>query len=166
MRYWLSRKWRQIRKTLDFIPLIWNSYDFDYRYSLDLFKKHLEYQALEMESDRSRLEYSKVNAQKIRTAIRLMDKVYDEEYAMEYMDTIDKLYGTTHYDFVEVKSYNHNREPLYRIKHWNEGARDDEHQKEIDEIRNQMMRESQLKQKRAHKLLWDFIEHNIQRWWD
>ena len=22
------------------------------------------------------------------------------------------------------------------------------------------------KQKRAHKLLWDFIEHNIQKWWD
>ena len=165
MRYWLSRKWRQIKKTLDFIPLIWNSYDFDYKYSLDLFKKHLEYQALEMET-RGRLEYSKVNAQKIRTAIRLMDKVYDEEYAMEYMDTIDKMYGTTHYDFVEVKSYNHKGEPLYRIKHWNEGARNDEHQKEIDEIRTQMMKESQLKQQRAHKLLWNFIEHNIQRWWD
>ena len=165
MIYWFKRKYRQIRKTLDFIPLIWNSYDFDYKYSLDLFKKHLEYQAKEMET-RGRLEYSKVNAQKIRTAIRLMDKVYDEEYAMEWMDTIDKMYGTTHYDFVEVKSYNHKGEPLYRIKHWNEGARNDEHQKEIDEIRTQMMRESQLKQQRAHKLLWNFIEHNIQRWWD
>lgn len=166
MIYWFKRKWRQIKKTLDFIPLIWNSYDFDYKYSIDLFKKHLEYQALEMESDRSRLEYAKVNAQKIRTAIRLMDKVYDEEYAHQYMDTIDKLYGTTHYDFVEVKSYNHKGEPLYRIKHWNEGARDEEHQKEIDEIRTQMMKEGREKQRRAHKLLWDYIEHNIQRWWD
>ena len=38
--------------------------------------------------------------------------------------------------------------------------------KEIDELRHEMMLLSQDKQKRAHKLLWDFIEHNIQNWWD
>jgi hypothetical protein len=48
----------------------------------------------------------------------------------------------------------------------NEYATDDEHQKEIDRIKANMIRESANKQKRAHKLLWDFIEHNIQSWWD
>ena len=165
MMYWLKRKWRQIKKTLDFIPLIWNSYDFDYRYSIDLFKKHLEYQALEMES-RGRLEYSNVNAQKIRTAIKLMEKVYDEEYAHQYMNTIDKLYGRTHYDFVELEEKDKRGEPLYRLELRNEGAMDEEHQKKIDEHRTELMKNGLEKQKRAHKLLWDFIEHNIQRWWD
>ena len=59
-----------------------------------------------------------------------------------------------------------NGDPYYRMIHWNEGAVDDKHQKEIDEVRHEMMLLSQDKQKRAHKLLWDFIEHNIQRWWD
>ena len=38
--------------------------------------------------------------------------------------------------------------------------------KEIDKIRNEMLINGREKEKRAHKLLWDFIEHNIQRWWD
>jgi len=31
---------------------------------------------------------------------------------------------------------------------------------------SQMMIESDIKQKRAHKLLWELVEHNIQRFWD
>jgi hypothetical protein len=108
MVYWIKRKYRQIERTLSFLPLIWNGFDFDYRYATDLFRKQLERIADEMESDRGRLENAKTNAQKIRTAIRLMDKVYDEEYGCE----------------------------------------------------------SKNKQKKAHKLLWNFIEHNIQNWWD
>jgi hypothetical protein len=95
-----------------------------------------------------------------------MDKVYDEEYGMEYMALIDKHYGTTHYDFVETDKLDKNGEPYYEIKLRNEGAVDEKHQKEINEVRKQMMFLSNEKQKRAHKLLWDFVEHNIQRWWD
>ena len=165
--YFFRRKYYQIRKTLDFIPLIWNSYDFDYRYSIELFKKHLEYQAKHLESERANTLSSKMNAQKIRTAIQLMDKVYDDEYGLEYMDTIEKLYGKTHYDFVELGEVSKRTgEELYELKLRNENAVDEEHQKEIDEVRNQMMNHSIDKQKRAHKLLWNFIEHNIQRWWD
>lgn len=167
MKYWIKRKYRQIKRVIDFFPLIWNGFDFDYRYATDLFKKQLERIADEMESDRGRLENSKTNAQKIRTSIRLMDKVYDDEYGMEYMDTIEKLYGKTHYDFIELtEKSKHTGEPLYELKLRNESAVDEKHQKEIDEVRNQMMLLSRDKQKRAHKLLWNFIEHNIQNWWD
>ena len=166
MLYWFKRKYHQIRKTLDFLPLIWNSYDFDYSYSLELFKKHLEYQAKHLESDKANTLSAKTKAQKIRTAIRLMDKVYDEEYGMEYMEQIDKLYGTTHWDFVEIGKLDKNGKPYYEIKLRNEGAVDEEHQKEINQVRKEMMKLSYQKQKRAHKLLWDFVEHNIQRWWD
>ena len=165
--YWFKRKYRQIKKTIDFLPLIWKSYDFDYSYALNLFKKQLEYMADELESERANTQSAPINAQKIRTAIRLMDKVYDDEYGMEYMSTIDKLYGTTHYDFVELEEKSKRiGESLYELKLRNENAVDEQHQKEIDEVRNQMMYLSRDKQKRAHKLLWDFIEHNIQRWWD
>jgi hypothetical protein len=154
--YWVKRKIRQIRRVIDFLPLLWNGFDFDYRYALELFKKQLERQAKFMESDKAMTLSAKTNARKIRTAIRLMDKVYDEEYGMEYMALIDKLYGTTHYDFVGK----------FGLSLRNEGAVDEEHQKEINEVRKQMMLLSRDKQNRAHKLLWDFIEHNIQRWWD
>ena len=164
--YWIKRKIRQIKRVIDFLPIIWNGFDFDYRYSIEPFRKQLERQAKFLESDRAMTLSAKTNAQKIRTAIRLMDKVYDEEYAHQYMDTIDKLYGTTHYEFVEMDELDKDGEPFYRIKLWNENAVDEEHQNEINEIRKKMAIDGKYKQKRAHKLLWDFIEHNIQRWWD
>ena len=120
--YWVKRKIQQIKRVIDFFPLIWNGFDFDYRYALDLFKKQLGRMADMMESDRAMTLDSKNNAKKIRTAIRLMDIVYDEKYVDEFLDSKSK---------------------------------DKEEFKRVIE-----------KQKRAHKLLWDFIEHNIQRWWD
>ena len=36
----------------------------------------------------------------------------------------------------------------------------------IDEEKRQLIWKCRDKQKRAHKLLWDFVEHNIQKWWD
>jgi len=121
--YWVKRKIQQIKRVIDFFPLIWSGFDFDYRYSLDLFKKQLERTASFLESDKAYTLSAKTNAQKIRTAIRLIDIVYDETYVDEFLDSYD----------------GNDREGFKRV---------------IE------------KQNRAHKLLWDFIEHNIQRWWD
>ena len=164
--YWIKRKIRQIKRVIDFLPIIWNGFDFDYRYSIELFRKQLERQAKFLESDRAMTLSAKTNAQKIRTAIKLMDRVYDDYYGTEYQSKIDKLYGTTHYDFVETDKLDKWGEPHYVIKLWNENAVDEKHQQEINEVRHQMMLDSRDKQRKAHKLLWDFIEHNIQKWWD
>ena len=122
MRYWFKRKYRQIKRTLDFLPLIWKGYDWDYSYAIQLFQKQLERTADFLESDKAMTLDAKMNAQKIRTALRLMDIVYDEKYVDEFLDS---------------------------------NSKDREEYKRVIE-----------KQNRAHKLLWDFIEHNIQRWWD
>jgi len=164
--YWIKRKYRQIKRVIDFLPLLWKGFDFDYMYAIELFKKQLERLADNLESSPVGIS-APINAQKIRTAIRLMDKVYEDEYSMEYMDTIDKMYGETHYDFVELdEKPEYGVEPMYRLKLRNELAVDEKHQKEIDEVRHQMSIIGNDKQKRAHKLLWSYIEHNIQRWWD
>ena len=121
--YWVKRKIQQIKRVIDFLPLIWSGFDFDFRYSLDLFKKQLERTASFLESDKAYTLSAKTNAQKIRTALRLMDIVYDEKYVDEFLDSYD----------------GNDREGFKRV---------------IE------------KQNRAHKLLWDFIEHNIKSWWD
>lgn len=158
---------RKLKRVWQFLPHIWRGYDFDYIYSIDLFKYQLERTADFMESDKAMTVDANVRAKRIRTAIKLLNKVYDDEYGLEYMDTIEKLYGKTHYDFIELtEKSNHNGEPLYELKLRNELAVDEEHQKEIDEVRNQMMNHSNDKQKRAEKLVWEFISHNIRGWWD
>ena len=121
--WWFKRKIRQIQRVIDFLPMIWSGNDWDYLYSLDLFQKQLERTATYLESDKAVTQNAKIQAQKIRTALRLMDIVYDDTYITEFLDGGDSENGD---EFVRVMK----------------------------------------KQKRAHKLLWDFIEHNIQKWWD
>ena len=161
MVYWIKRKYRQIERTLSFLPLIWNGFDFDYRYATDLFRKQLERIADEMESDRGILENAKTNAQKIRTAIRLMDKVYDEEYGCEYQDKLKELYGENVSDwwFEDTGKGDDSSYLRYEYEKW-------DNSEEIKKVERKLLLESKNKQKRAHKLLWDFIEHNIQNWWD
>lgn len=164
--YWVKRKYRQIERTLSFLPVIWKGYDWDYGSALDVFEHQLKRTARYLESDKAWSLSAKTNAAKIWTATELMEKVYNEDYAMEYMDDIERLYGKSKHEFVELDEKDENGDPYYTMKITNENAVDEEHQKEIDEVRHQMFLKGMDKQKRAHKLLWSYIEHNIQRWWD
>ena len=162
----MKRFIRRVRRVLDFLPIIWNSYEFDYRYSIDIFKKSLERQADYLESTKSHTVSASHNASRIRTAIRLMDNVYDDYYSTEYFDELHEMYGKSFFNFVPTDNVDENGDPYYTLEVTYENARDDDHNKEINEISREMMLKSNDKQKRAHKLLWDFVEHNIQHWWD
>jgi hypothetical protein len=161
IKYFFKRKYQQIERVIDFLPMIWNGFDFDYSYSVQLFKKQLERQAKFFESDKSYSDRSKQDASRIRTAIRLMDKVYDEEYASEYQDKLKQLYGDDAFDwqFEDTGRGDETSFIKYRYEDWDNAE-------EISQVQKKLFLESKQKQKRAHKLLWDFIEHNIQYWWD
>ncbi len=161
IKYFFKRKYRQIQRIVDYLPIIWKGYDFDYSYSVDLFKKSLERQAKLFESDKLNSDRSKQNASRIRTAIQLMDKVYNEDYSMEWIDTIEAKYGSDVLDW-ESEDTGRGDGTTYierKYKKW-------ENSDEIDRVETELFLKSIAKQKRAHKLLWDFIEHNIQYWWD
>ena len=166
MKYFFRRKWEQITRVIDFLPIIWKGYDFDYRYSIDLFQHQLKRQADYLESDKSIRIAAEDKAKRIRTAIELLNKVYNEEYGMEFLDKIEALYGKTNFEFVPSDHIAEDGSNTYEVKIWNEKAVDEKHQEEIDESRRQMMLLSREKQEKAHRILWKFIEHNIRHWWD
>ena len=159
--YLFKRKYKQIKRTLSFIPIIWRGHDFDYGYAIELFRHQLKRTADLLESKESYTLSSETNAQKIRTAIRLMDKVYEDAYAKEWMDTIVKIYGkdATDFEFEDTGKGDGSSYLKFKYEKWDNAE-------EIKQLESRLFTESQDKQRRAHKLLWDFIEHNIQRWWD
>lgn len=154
--YFFKRRYWQIRNVFRWLPVIWNQFDFDYVYSIRAFRFQLEKTANFMESDKSHTMNAKMRASKIRTAIRLMDKVYAEEYALAYFEEIERLYGKHEWFFDKDGSY---------VVKWDKAYSDDE-LGDIEIHRNKLMLECREKQVRAHKLLWAYIEHNIQTWWD
>jgi hypothetical protein len=161
IKHFFKRKYQQVERVIDFLPIIWNGFDFDYNYSIELFKKQLERQAKLFESNKLNSDRSKQNASRIRTAIRLMDKVYNEDYGAEYQDKLKELYGENVYNwwFEDTGRGDDSSYLRYEYEKW-------DNSKEIKEVQKKLLLESREKQKRAHKLLWDFIEHNIQYWWD
>jgi hypothetical protein len=161
IKYFFKRKYQQIQRVIEFVPIIWKGYDFDYMYSVELFKKSLERQAKLFESDNLNSDRSKQNASRIRTAIQLMDKVYNEDYGAEWIDILEKKYGSNVLDFWFEDTGESDGSTFLRLEYekW-------DNSKEIEEIQKKLLSESREKEKRAHKLLWEFIEHNIQFWWD
>lgn len=165
MVYWIKRKYRQIERTLSFLPLIWKGYDWDYRYAIDLFQHQLK--RTEKSIRKKGIHMGNQNtASRIKTAVDLMEKVYNDEYSTEHYDLLHEKYGKSEFIFEETGDLDEKGEPYYSVRIEWENATDDKHNEEIEEISRKMMKESRKKQKRAHKLLWDFIEHNIQKWWD
>lgn len=163
MKYFFKRKYRQIKNVIKWLPVIWKQYDFDYHYSLEVFKFQLLKQADFMESDKSYGVNSYIDAQKIRMVVRLMEKVYNEDYTREYQDKIKQKYGEDVLDFHLIEDDNQSRLLYYKYEY------DKKYQEQSDQIRddyNKLFKQSQYKQERAHKLLWELIEFYIRRWWD
>ena len=165
MRYWFKRKYRQIERTLSFLPLIWKGYDWDYRYAIDLFQHQLKRTEKSIRENGIHVDNHNT-ASRIKTAVDLMQKVYDEDYQMEYFDIMEEKYGKSNFEFVETGDFDEKGDPYYTMEIVYENNYTKEEIELINEERRVLQLECRDKQKRAHKLLWDYIEHNIQRWWD
>lgn len=157
---------RRVRRVIDFLPIIWKGYDFDYRYAIELFQYQMERTADFMESEKSMTKDANIRASRIRTAVELLEKVYNDEYSSEWQDKLKNLYGENviDWEFIEldIKS-NYDGQPLYEIK-WEYEKWDNS--EEVENVKQQLFKESKEKQQRAEKLVWEFISHNIRYWWD
>lgn len=166
----IKRKVWQIKNVFRWLPIIWKQHDFDYHYSIEVFKFQLQKQAEFLESNNSFTTCAKDRAKRIRTVIKLMDKVYNDEYGMEYIDILKKKYGDDVLEmiFTELKEetfnpFSNKKEKLYGMKFKYETWDNCE---EIDKDKDDLFIASHEKQKKAHRILWKLIEKDIQSWWD
>jgi len=161
MIYWFKRKYRQVKRVLDYLPIIWKGYDWDYRYAIDLFRHQLIRTEKYMSSPNAMTVSANSRARRIKTAIELLDKVYDEEYGMEYQEQIKSIYGDNVLDywFEDTGDDDGSSFLKYEYEKWN-------NHEEVEQTKSRLFKLSQDKQKRAEKLVWEFISHNIRGWWD
>ena len=157
--YFFRRKKNQFHNLKRWLPLIWNKYDFDYSYSIDMLKRALLDQAEFLESDRACSISAKDDAKRIRIIVSLMEKVYDDTYALEYQDKLKELYGDDVFDFNFVSSEFEDMDTF----EW--GYKSNPNADEIDEMHSKLLKESHAKQERAEELLWKLVAHNIRRFW-
>lgn len=157
----MRRFFKRVRRVIDFLPIIWKGYDFDYRYAIDLFQHQLKRTADFMESDRAVTMNANIQAKRIRTAIELLQKVYDEEYSYEYQDKLKQIYGDNVMDwwFEDAGREDGSSYIRFEYEKWDNAD-------EVKEVKGRLYKESIEKQKRAEELVWKFISHNIRGWWD
>ncbi len=157
----VNRFFRRVKRVMDFIPMIWKGYDFDYRYAIDLFQYQLKRTAEMMESNQAMTVDADIRVRRIRTAIELLQKVYDEEYGCEYQDKLKELYGENvlEWSFQDTGEGDGSSYVTFKFEDWDNAE-------EIAEVKHKLYKESQAKQKRAEELVWKFISHNIRYWWD
>ena len=84
----MKRFFRRVRRVIDFLPIIWKGEDYDYYYSLQLFQYQLERTADYIE-ERGMIVDAPHVASRLRTAAKLMDRVYNDYY-LEQIDWDDK----------------------------------------------------------------------------
>lgn len=131
IKYFFIRTYERISNVIRWLPIIWQARDWgDYAYTIEIFKFQLENLAKSLDRGEDGHTLSNHKSQQIRTAIRLMNKAYSDDYFEDYLKEI-KLIPTSNY-------------------------------KERDLCIERYM----SKKERAHKLLWKYIEQNIQSWWD
>lgn len=153
---------RKIKRLIQFIPHIWRGYDWDYRYAVDLFAYQLERTAQALESSGAYGLGAENRAMRIRTVLRLMEKVYNEEYMDEWQTEVEAKYGPKHMHFEPMED----NPDLFSLEFRFEREYTTEELEAIKEDERRIMHKAIEKQKRAHKLLWQMVDHNIQDWWD
>lgn len=151
-----------IKNLIIWFPIIWNNRYWDYYYLIRIMRFQMLKMADFFESDNTVSRDIENNAKRIRTVIKLMDKVYEEDYAFEYLDQIEDLYGKRKFESYPVE--NNPQLKKLSIEYTNDYS--NEELKRIDKHEKELFLKSHEKQEKAHRILWKMIEQNIRKWWD
>jgi hypothetical protein len=170
-----------VKNLCKWLPIVWKDRDWDHFYIFQVLKFKIEKQAKYL-SDKDRHTSAKRDAEIMMTVVRLIDKVQDETYNMEYMD----YHKTKH--FFEELDEKRNDEKLYEWKSNELSERFDEYFKkyprqykkavsgelkrfrrdenESENKRIYAMEIAHENQERCQRLLFKLLDRNILKWWD
>ena len=150
---------RKLLRLVEWLPVIWKGDDYDYKYSIDVFRYQLERTAKYIESN-GHLENGERVVLQIRTAIDLIDKTYGGGYQDEAEKQFTRQYGECEVIFNDYDDDN------FIIEFQWESAQNFEHNQEINDLHTAHMMAAYNKTQRDKEVLWKYINKNIETWWD
>jgi hypothetical protein len=177
-RYYHVDLIRGTKKLWYWFPVIWKDRDWDDHYIFDILKHKLKAQSKYI-GDNNRHTRAQLDAKRMRLCIRLIEKVQDETYEMEYMDyhkdrnwftpvegqpDLSQWNSETVYENFDDFFKKYPR--IYKRVMNGEGpfTLDGRDEKEIKKI--VAMNISKINQERAFDLLFKILKQDIRRWWD
>lgn len=147
---------RFISNLYDYLPIIWNDFNFDYYYLLKL----MDFKLKKMESVLEKHDGdNKISAQEIRDALKILDRILKDGYESEIMKDHDEKWGEIEMEF-------HPTEDGYSTLEINRKNVLSKEDKEI-EIAEFMARMDQADQNKKQdiKKFFQILSDKIQGWW-
>ena len=165
-----------VKNIIYWFPIIWKDRNWDSHYIFEIMKHKLSAQANYIGTS-DRHTRAQQDARRMKLCVKLMQKIQDEDYTMEYMDYHkDRVWFTDCEDRPDSSLMNSEqiwekfddyfkKYPLIYKRVMNgdgvfnlEGREDDKHVI--------AMNIAHLNHDRARKLLFKIMEENIEGWWD
>jgi len=167
-----------VKNIIYWFPIIWKDRNWDSGYIFDILKHKLKSQSKYI-GDRDFHTRAQLDAKRMRLCVKLITKVQEEDYTMEYMDYCkDRVWftdcedrsGSSLYNSEEVwENYDEyfKKYPLvYKRVMKGEGPFTLDGRDESDIKRLVAMNIAHINHDRARKLLFKIMEENIEGWWD
>lgn len=166
-----------IENIIYWFPIIWKDRNWDSYYIFEILQHKLKAQANYIGS-RDRHTRAQLDAKRMRLCVKLIKKVQDEDYTMEYMDyhkdrawftDCDDNSGNSLWNSEEVwekyDEYFAKYPLIYKKVLKGEGIFKLDGREEADKKRLIAMNIAHLNHDRARKLLFNIMEKNIEGWW-
>jgi len=177
-RYYHLQFKRGIKNLWYWFPIIWKDRNWDDHYIFEVLKHKLKAQAKYI-GDRDFHTRAQLDAKRMRLCVKLIEKVQDESYQMEYMDYAkDRVWftdcedrpGSVRYNSEEIwENYDEffEKYPLvYKQVLNGAGPFTLDGRDEADMKRIIAQNIAHVNQDRVQKLLFKILESEIRNWWD
>lgn len=160
-----------IKNLIKWFPIIWKDKDWDHNYIYTILKSKLKFQS-ECLSNYNRYECTSRNVQVINLCIKLIDRVQEDYYGMEYND-----YHKSTMDFIPCTEERHKGHFEIKTEIISENFDDyfNKYPLIYKKVKIKYPREnrkgiafhiSKINSQRCKKLLFKILENNIEKWWD
>lgn len=156
--------YRNIKRIISWIPVLWNNYDWDYSYFLDVMRFKLEKMHDFYTSDAAISSSSSTVAKDIKLAINLIKRIDENIYTDKMREDHDKKWGKLRLEFKKNEDNPHLSTAVFSRSKF-----DENNKKMVKQEREEFRAIYEYGEKMINQdieYLFRHIAKNLRSWWD